>query len=362
MDEADAAELRNLRERAYGRGGDLADDPAALQRLAELGDRQRTEQRRVDQLRAELQQAERSPAGLSQGEQPRGGPSRGGPSQAGLSQGERSQGERVGQESERGWAEWAEWAPERRTARAGEADGGVGSHSGESGEQAGPTASADLDPRHSEGATGDDDAGPAITSVGRRPVRRVFVGVAWVASLALVAAVTASVTAWSTARTAATATTIRDDADITYVTTLLPDSSRDVPDIWGSGDPESDGVVYDTFFGLVAASSKQTWASVEAECLFITAEEEIERADAESSSGLATVGGCTQSAFPAAAQFVMGEFSQMQVPDELSSRYPPDTAFQFVLHDLGVDVFISTPAGSSTVESSTEQDARTEEP
>lgn len=352
MDEADAAELRNLRERAYGRGGDLADDPAALQRLAELGDRHRTEQRRIDQLRAELQQAERSQGGLSQA----------GLSQRERSQAGRSQGERVGQESERVRAEWAEWVPERRTARAGEAAGGVGSHSGESGAQAGPTASVDLDPRHSEGATGNDDAGPAITSVGRRPVRRVFVGVAWAASLALVAAVTASITAWSTARTAATATTIRDDADITYVTTLLPDSSRDVPDIWGSGDPESDGVVYDTFFGLVAASSKQTWASVEAECLFITAEEEIERADAESSSGLATVGGCTQSAFPAAAQFVMGEFSQMQVPDELSSRYPPDTAFQFVLHDLGVDVFISTPAGSSTVESSTEQDARTEEP
>ena len=167
-----------------------------------------------------------------------------------------------------------------------------------------------------------------------------MVGVGWVASLALVAAISATYTAVATARTAATATTIRDDAGITYVTTLLPDPDLEAPAMWS--DESSTTTRYDDFFGIAVFDAGFGWGNIGEACVTAASAAAIDTATANSFDGF-SYGGCGAGAFPASAEFVLNDMYQTDWPEALTDRYETGTAFQFVLHDLGVDVFVSTP-------------------
>lgn len=288
MDDRDAAELRTLQQRAYGRGADIVDDPEARRRLAAL-----------EALRSAAMAAPVVGAAPATAEVPAATAAR---------------------ESDR----MIEGVPALLDA------GGAGS---------GPTSNGggDTATDAETSATGI----PPLVVPQRTPVfRRVMVGVGWVASLALVAAISATYTAVTTARTAATATTIRDDAGITYVTTLLPDPDLEAPTTWDAGSTSK--TRYDDFLGIAVFDSSFGWGSFGEACIMVATVEALKTATDNSFEGF-TFGGCAAGAFPASTEFVLDHRYETEWPSALSDRYEVGTAFQFVRHDLGVDVFIATP-------------------
>ncbi len=306
MDQGDAAELRALRARAYGRHADITADTDALRRLAELDQRERAERTERAEARAAASapRADRAPAGPA-----------------------------VDAETGPGST------PDSDDPSATSTGTGTGTETS-------TDTSADTSADTGAETSIDDPSAGAVAHTPRAttPLRRAIVGIAWAASLAVVAASTASITAWASARTAATATTIRDDAGIAYVTTLLPDEDRELPDDWGAGFG-TERIAYDAFFGVVVTSERVDTSEATQECLFVSTEAEIERAQTDPSAGFGSFGGgCTQSAFPASAQFLIGRYGGIAYPDELTERYPTGTAFQLVLTDIGVDVFVAEPA------------------
>ena len=306
MDDRDAAELRILQQRAYGRGADIVDDPEARRRLAAL-----------EALRSAAMAAPVVAAPVV------AAPVVGAPVAGAAPATAEVPAATAARESDR----MIEGVPALLDA------------GGAAGAGRGPSSIG-----------GDDTATDAETSATgipplvvpqRTPVfRRVMVGVAWVASLALVAAISATYTAITTARTAATAATIRDDTGITYVTTLLPDPDLEAPAMWS--DESSTATRYDDFFGIGVLDSSVGWGGFGNACIMVASAETLETATENSFEGF-TYGGCAAGAFPASAEFVLDDRYQSGWPDELTDRYEPGTALQFVRHDLGVDVFVSTP-------------------
>lgn len=165
----------------------------------------------------------------------------------------------------------------------------------------------------------------------RRPsVRTVLT---WAGSLVAVAVLAAAVTNFATARTASTATAIPDDAPVTHLTTLLPTGGEQPGFLreWGADDARS----FEPFFGLRTYEVRAPWHEHEQTCLLLMNEE---HADEATDGGWASYGqGCSAGAFPAAMSFVVTE----EYPAELREHFPNGSALQFVLSDVGVDVFLS---------------------
>ncbi|KAA9089063.1 hypothetical protein [Microbacterium radiodurans] len=164
-----------------------------------------------------------------------------------------------------------------------------------------------------------------------RPPKRLLL--TWAGSLALVAVLAVAVTSFTTARSAATATTLPDDAQITHVTTLLP-TGADVPD--GLQD-FSDGPArsFETFFGVETIEVSVPWLPGDSTCILLMSTEQRDENSSNSWSGYGQ--GCSAGAFPASLSFVVAD----EHPEQLRERYPVGTALQFVARETGVDVFLS---------------------
>lgn len=285
MDEGVSAELRSLRARAYAPGGDIADDPAAIARLAELETAER---------------ARRAAASL-------------------------------------------EPAPDMTPADLppGIIDSVPGASPGpqDDAASAGPAAAASDDA--SEDASADASVPPR-----RRPALRSVL--MWAGSLVAVAALAAGATFFATARSASTATALPQDARITHVTTLLPTGTELPPmfENWVSAENAADALAFEQFFGLALFDVGDAWSSargfgvdslrVRERCLVMTDVAMLEpRSDGSGAASLNQ--GCSAGSFPAAITMIVRE----QQPEELRDRYPIGTALQFVLTDAGVDVFVS---------------------
>ncbi|SDQ47549.1 hypothetical protein [Microbacterium sp. cf332] len=302
MDEGVTAELRTLRSRAYAPGGDIAADPAALARLAELEERER--RRRVAAAHDPEPEPEPAPPSIVDAV-PTFGALR----------------------------------ADRRAARPDDAepeDGADASHDGDG-----------------AAASDDDDAGSRARARRRPPLRAVLT---WAGSLVAVAVLAVGVTAFATARTARTATALPADANVTHVTTLLPTGAQ-LPAFFGSYADEQQGQSFEPFLGLAVFQTDIIWAPDDNAntCVFVTRVSDVESSTNDSWTGFMNQG-CSAGAFPAAVSFVVRE----DQPEELLERYPVGTAMQFVLTEAGVDVFVSDapePPRSSAASTGTATDA-----
>ncbi|MDD7927992.1 hypothetical protein [Microbacterium thalli] len=177
----------------------------------------------------------------------------------------------------------------------------------------------------------DTTAAQATGRASRRPSVRT--ALTWAGSLVAVAVLAAAVTNFATARTASTATAIPDDAPVTHLTTLLPTGGEQPGFLreWGADDARS----FEPFFGLRTYEVRAPWHEHEQTCLLLMNEE---HADEATDGGWGSYGqGCSAGAFPAAMSFVVTE----EYPAELREHFPNGSALQFVLSDVGVDVFLS---------------------
>ncbi|MEH3088322.1 MAG: hypothetical protein PGN24_01585 [Microbacterium arborescens] len=280
MDEGVSAELRALRARAYAPGGDIADDPAAIERLAELERRDR--ERRAAAAR------EPAPAPVPESRAP----------------------------------DIIDAVPLLRPAP--ERDEAVAESDTSAADPADADEPADASYAGSGGA-GARRHRPALRSV-----------LMWAGSLVAVAVLAAGATSVVTARSASTATALPDDARVTHATTLLP-TGAELPAFFGDFSEPENSRAFESFFGLaVFQTSAFTSNADDGEaCIFVLRSTDLESTTSGSWSGSQ---GCSAGAFPAASTFIVGQ----EQPEELRERYPIGTALQFVLTDAGVDVFVSS--------------------
>lgn len=158
--------------------------------------------------------------------------------------------------------------------------------------------------------------------------------VAWVLSLVAVAAITAVLTAVISGTGPAVAGGAREVATLTDPI----DNTQEWLSQWMAGDTETMDVY--SFLGLTVITAEAPGLDIEQPCIVVLSGLP-DSTDGGGNWGAST-SGCGVGAFPAAAQFIVGE----EFPQELRDRFPTGTALQFVWG--GAEVRVYAAAGTAT--------------
>lgn len=276
MNDQARAELRELQARAFGRGGDIHDDPAALRRLEEL--------------------------------------------QAQIA---RTQGVRVARTYPLGAAPaHAETEPGPRVE--GDIDAGVGVGAGAEGADRGETGEG-----AAGGTAGEAAADPADEEDERAPRsrRRTWMVWLWIGSVLVAAGIAAT---WNLA--SAAFTLIAGDSGVRQIEVIGIDSSFEG---WIAVGPPEGQTGFDDFYGMTpVVSDGAMWGGdPDGACLIIG-----RTADVESNSETITgplYSGCSAGPFAATIQFVVTP----DFPAEFLERFPEGEPMQLVLKGDRVAVF-----------------------
>jgi hypothetical protein len=295
------AELRALRERAYGPDADIHDDPVAMQRLRELEDGERARPTPavapdVDARRGRFDDGEGAPRRVNRAVIPEG---------AGHAAGVQA---------------------------AYSADPPVAAEAGESApvvQASAPTHPAPVpgtpeqdggtDPAETT-AAGDVDAGKPADS---KPWWRRRMPLLWAGSVVAAALLGAAIAVSMQAIAAGQVAVLSEDADSAW------------PEGFFSPQPEG-GAAFEDFLGLTAVRVPQQMGpeGTISDCLYVLV---------SPSSGMLGAG-CSAGTVPATAAILVTE----QAPDEVLERFEPGTALQFVLDGSQVRVYAAAPVPGAT--------------